>query len=455
MKKNKTVFIFWIILLFIFGLVFIFFVPPFQKPDEVAHYYRVASLAQGEFTCSTSGDSSGFSLKEKYFLLPQVYDTNRIAFNYEEKFDKDLLRNFDKSLNEQNENVEFTGFCSLPFIPYIPFTISFWLSELFNYIPISFYLSRIVAFTIFIVCVLLAFNNLKESKLKWVIVLYSLIPMVLHQASAVGYDYMQLALAPLIFSYVFRFLSEEKIKKKDMVLFFISSLLFVFVKAGYYFLPLIYFLIPYKKICKSKKKYLLITVGFLLSICAVALFMTLFFKSVNIFSQTDDVNAIEQLKNLFDIRFTLNLVKTTISTHMASYIKGFIGAFGWLDYTLSSYAYLLVFFIVFLLANYIQQEIIFNNYLKLFLSSSLILVGGIVFLFVSLYLTWNEVGATIISDVQGRYFLVYFPIMLIWLSSLIRGFNSNKIFRFSILSLALLLLLFDMVIVIFERYGGI
>lgn len=362
MKKNKTVFIFWIILLFIFGLVFIFFVPPFQKPDEVAHYYRVASLAQGEFTCSTSGDSSGFSLKEKYFLLPQVYDTNRIAFNYEEKFDKDLLRNFDKSLNEQNENVEFTGFCSLPFIPYIPFTISFWLSELFNYIPISFYLSRIVAFTIFIVCVLLAFNNLKESKLKWVIVLYSLIPMVLHQASAVGYDYMQLALAPLIFSYVFRFLSEEKIKKKDMVLFFISSLLFVFVKAGYYFLPLIYFLIPYKKICKSKKKYLLITVGFLLSICAVALFMTLFFKSVNIFSQTDDVNAIEQLKNLFDIRFTLNLVKTTISTHMASYIKGFIGAFGWLDYTLSSYAYLLVFFIVFLLANYIQQEIILNNY---------------------------------------------------------------------------------------------
>ncbi len=451
-EKNERFPIFWIILLFIFGLVFIFLVPPFQKPDEIAHYYRAASLAQGEFTCNTSGDSSGFSLKEKYLVLPQIYETNRIAFHYEEKFDKDLLKNVDKSLDEKNGNVEFSNFCSLPFLPYIPFTISFWLSDLFNYVPLSFYLSRIIAFALFVVCILLSFNNLRKSKLEWVVVIYSLIPMVLHQASAIGYDYMNLALAPLIFSYVFKFLSEEEIKKKDMILFFIFSLLFVSVKAGYYFLPLIYFLIPYKRISKSKKKYLLITGVFLLSIVAIALFTTFASGYVSVASSTGNINAIEQLKNLFDIRFTLNLVRTTLNTNMVFYIKSFIGIFGWLDYTLSFYSYLLVFFVIFLSAFYLQKEKIFDNYLKLFISSSLIIVGGIVFLFASMYLTWNQVGATIISGIQGRYFLAYFPVMLIWLGSLIRGFNTNKTFRFLLLSSVVLLLLFDIVLVIVERY---
>lgn len=440
--------------IFLLGIIFTFVVPPFQKPDETAHFLRAVALSDGQFTCNYENHKSYFNIPSKYFSYLSEIGQGRIAFHYEEKFFIEDLKGAESRIYEEDEMVEY-GFCSLPFVGYIPASIGILIGDLFNSISLEFYLARLFNFLVFFILLIWSYRRLKDSKLKWVILSYAMIPMVTHQASVVGYDAMQLALTPVIFSLIIDFLRKAEIKKKDLLIFVISMVLLLVIKQGYYFLCLLYFLIPWSKIAKGKKKCLLITLIYLL-LCILSAVFHLKLDTGSSFVNTGrNINAYAQLSLLKSPKFFFDLVRNTINANLVFYIRSFIGVFGWLDYGLFEIVYLLYIFYWSFLAYAIKDDV--ANIVKKKISLVTIILGitlflTIGFLFGSIYLTWNTVGTTVIGKVQGRYFLILFPYFIIFVSLLIKLFESNKKFRAVIIVLFVVFLLIEILYAIYNRY---
>ena len=440
--------------IFLLGIIFTFAIPPFQKPDETAHFLRSVALSDGQFTCNYENGKSYFNVPSKYFSYLSEIGEGRIAFHYEEKFFIEDLKKAESRTYNEEEMVEY-GFCFLPFVGYIPASTGILIGDLFNSMSLEIYLARLFNFLVFFILLIWSYKKLKDSKLRWVIISYAMIPMVTHQVSVVGYDAMQLAITPVIFSLIIDFLRRAEIKKKDLLVFVVSMILLLLIKPGYYFLCLLYFLIPWSKIAKEKKKYLLITLIYLL-LCVLSVVLYLKLDTSTSFVSTEvNINAHEQLSLLKSPKFFFDLVRNTINTNLVFYIKSFIGVFGWLDYGLFEIIYLLYIFYWAFVAYAIKDDV--ANIVKKRVPFVTIILGITSFLtigavFGGLYLTWNTVGATVIAGVQGRYFLILSPYFVVFISLLIKLFESNKKFRTVIIVLFVVFLLIEILYAIYNRY---
>ncbi len=442
----------WGFFILAFGVIFIFLVPPFQKADESTHFLRAAALHQGFFYCESKEGSNQFLVPEKYFLFIEHLDRDRIAAHYDEKFQPNKLKQVSESFRDRNNLSEWKGFCSLPFFAYILFCGSIILGEITGSLLVSFYLSRILAFIFFLGCVIYSYSVIKDSKLRLVVLSYSLLPMVVHQASSIGYDYLQLAIAPILFSLIVRMHTQDKVKMKSIVAFLIFMIIFLIAKPGYYFISFIFFLVPYKKISSSIPKYLVITF-FYLSLCfLLGILVTLFYRNVGLFSGGNGINPLSQLKTLINYKFTFHLIRNTFNDYWDSYIRGFWGRFGWLDYGFSAYIYPLLSVSSMMTIYYTQKDKFFNDYIRIAIVSLITIVTTIGFIFLTTYLSWNQVGSSHIDGIQGRYFLVLVPTMCLFLGSIVRGFMTNKKFRYIFLWIILSLILIELILVVSNRY---
>jgi len=327
------------------------------------------------------------------------------------------------------------------------------IGDLFKSISLSFYLARIMNFAIFFVALLWSYNKIKNSKFRWILIAYAMIPMVTHQASAIVYDALQLAVVPILFALNISFIEEKKIRKRDLWIYFISMFVLLTAKSGYYFLSLLYFLIPREKIAKDKKKYFLYTfIYFLLCIISLVVYIKVFSAST-LTDFKSNISPIEQFKYILENPLSFLLViKNTLGGNIYFYIGSFIGHFGWLDYSISPITYLLFILSWVLLIGQISKG---KDYKKL--SSRTLILGLSIFLtvgfiFGSIYLTWNPVGNTSIVGIQGRYFLILFPFLMLFAIYFMKLFESKKLLRTILLFLFIFYVLFELSYVIYKRY---
>jgi len=120
-KYPFETFLFTLILLF--GLIWTFLVPPFQKADESAHYFRAASVSRGELTCSMGDVEEALEIRERHFQFVEAVGTSRIAFKYEEKADIKSMLRAGGNVEDDNPNIVSWDGCNLSFIPYLIFAV--------------------------------------------------------------------------------------------------------------------------------------------------------------------------------------------------------------------------------------------------------------------------------------------------------------------------------------------
>lgn len=452
-RKSRIVEYLLFSIILILGIIFIFAIPPFQKTDEIAHFMRGVGLSNKGIVCKE--DAKGnyyFDVEKKYLEYVKEVGANRIAFNYNEKFFFNKLKN-EKERPESNEVIPYYGFCSLPFLAYIPTAIAVLIGNLTKAVSLSFYLSRIINFVIFFVGLLWSYNKIKTSKLRWILIAYGMVPMVVHQASTIGYDALQLIIAPILFALNISFIEGKKISRKDLWAYFILMSILLASKAGYYFLSLLYFLIPREKIAKDKKKYILYTFVYFL-LCIIPLMLQAKLSGASGFiNESRNVNATEQFRYLLEHPlFLIPLVRDTLGGNIYFYIGSFIGYFGWLDYAISPVIYLLFILSWTLLIGQIKKE---QNHDKL--ETRILILGISIFLTISsifgvMYLAWTPVAGRIIEGIQGRYFLVLFPFLMLFGVYFSKLFESKKLLRTILLSLFVLYVLFELSYVIYKRY---
>lgn len=453
LKDNRTIeyLLFGIILLL--GLIFTFIIPPFQKPDENVHFLRAVALSEGQFFCSSDENGNGrFLISQEYFDYIANVGTHRIAFNYNEKFFLNDIVKAEQKESDMEDIGNFGSFCSLPFVAYVLSAIAILIGSLFSSITVSFYLARFINFFVLFFSLVWSYKKIKESNLRWLLLAYALIPMVTHQAAAVGYDSLQLAAIPIIFAITVSSVSQNKLDWKDITLYIVSMAVLLVAKPGYYFMSLLYFLIPADKFTKNKKEYIIYTILFFV-ICIIASVLTVvFLKSSGVLGSNGNIDPISQLKGLLDPLFFIVLVKNTIEGGLQFYLQGFIGYFGWLDYSLPYPIYFIYILSWFVLLFKIKDNVFFN---KLYFRVSiigLVILLTVGFIFGSIYLTWNPVGVYGISGVQGRYFLVLFPFLILFGAGVIRAIERNKVIRMISILLLVLYLIIQLSYVIYKRY---
>jgi uncharacterized membrane protein len=402
----------FIIIGLIFGLIFVFITPPFQVPDEYAHFYRAYQVSDGGLISEKNDNRIGGMLPESLqTIMPPYIKLQRNSEN-KQQF-KNISAALDLPLNPKNQT--FYGFANTALyspIPYLTQSIGINIGKFLNLSPlILLYLGRISNLIIWIVIISFAIKITQICK--WLFVILALTPMSLFLASSLSPDCLTNALSFLTIS-IFLYYSlgkKEVIKQGDLYIIFISTLLCTLSKNAYLTILVLYLLIPIKKIGSSKKYFSLFLLLILLNVIALAGWFILVNNLYKPLIQ--GVLPNKQLEFIFyNLIKYLYIVIESYWIHGRGFINSCIGILGWLDTPMPIFYYDLAIAMLFFFAFFDS-----NNQVNLRISQRLVLlvcvIGTLFIIATMMYMSWTPVGQEVIEGIQGRYFIPISPLIFL------------------------------------------
>lgn len=404
MKKLLVSFGIFPCILFVALCVLAFLIPPFQKSDEPVHFFRAMTVASGQFQCKTTETG------RKEFILPKVvYDfptalaIGDVIMQKDNKFAIGLLK---KSYPYKAQSTDVTHefmYCALPAIAYIPQAFAARVLAPFNNLLFTFYGMRAMSLIIFFFAFLFSYQ-LIASKFRPFLMLFALLPMVLHQATAVSYDAIHISLAMIAISFFIRLLYQDKKTWKSWAVFVCILMLMNLTKGGYYLTMLLPFFVFPKKISVGKRLMISLSVLILGSVVVAVSFPEKLYGFVSNMS-------VQQWFVFSDPIHFVSVLFNTVLQDGTYYIKGTLGIFGWLDYELPFFYYLLIASAIGIVLYTIgMQERKPLPIMRLLLLTAVAL-SNVVLIFFHFYVAATPIGYFKVVGMQGRYFLPLLPLL--------------------------------------------
>jgi uncharacterized membrane protein len=436
---NKVI---WIFIIF-FGFFFSFFIPPFQKPDEFVHFDWTLKLANGKINCESTIVKVPKNIKnviDNQFL-------RQIPFTYVAKFPL----NFYRYLFEENYLVNYkTGnTCFHLTFGYLPQAAIY---KAVSWLPINgYHLFNLVRFLLFIFYVTVIYFFIKDSPLfARLISLFVLsLPMTLHQLSSFSYDGPQIMAAIVFFNLLIKNYIAKKINYLEWFYLLLFCLIFILVKPGFEaMIFLIPIFIPPNKLKNNRNRMILYFVSFFLLV-AVIIFTRIYYVA-NLKGQIanrEGADSLRQIKFLID-NFDLipSIIYKTLNDNFMFYVKSMVGIFGWLDYDLNFSVYIFYFvFMGFVIGYLYFKEKIYCDR-KTLSAATVILLFTIINIFLGTYLTWVDIGGDNVYGVQGRYFLIVLPWLILLFVLSLKNFKNLLIIIF------ILFISFRLINSVYRRY---
>ena len=438
----------------VFGLIYVFLIPPFQAPDEDNHFFRCYQLATPSINQDLPVDRLGAVLPTSLDEYADQFDYLR--FNYEARIDRNQLYSFNgKKLNKVNSRfVDFSNtamYFPTSYLTHIPVMT---VASKLNLKPsVLLYLMRIVSLLTWILLVGWAFK-FHESHLLFFI---SLLPSLLVLHSSVTADVMANSIAFFLMAFIFYLRKHDKKLNKKQILFFAILMMILSVnKIAYFPLIFLWFLLPFGK-CSSRKYYY--STFFTIAISCI-LFTGLWANFVNKHYITyenynPEYRESQQIKPNGDptkqmdfilnhpIDFTVNVFKSYVSVVSASFAH-LTGKFGWEKNYLPWWmiAILLINLLLIILSTKLDLQAKDRLWILLIILSTLYLLAII------MYGIYSAVGNNYIHNLGGKYLIPILPIAAYLFSTKLVDNKWSARFTLPILLLAHGL----MVVSILQRY---
>lgn len=440
------------ILAFIFGTGFLITTPPFQVPDEIAHFNRAYKLSEFKTFQKTENNVSGD-------YVPASIDSAFMMFRYlswrpDQKVDKNRLSDaFKIPLEKKKRKFEKIDAGAYFYLSYLPQYPAIYLGKIFNLNVVwILYIGRFFGLLFYIFCVWYAIKIIPTAK--YLLMTVALMPMCLAQAGSSNADCVLFSFSFLAPALLLK-LSFEKKKlslDKDAVLLFIILVTFGVLKPVYMPMALLIFLIPVMKF-KNKIQYFSITT----SVLVVAFILTIWWlKSNALYLTTDDLNTDTQgkIKHLISNPFYyFTVLVETFKILKTQYYYEAFGVLGYLDTKLPGWVYTsFLSAFIFLILFESNKEHTFFIYQRSILLFIFITVFSAIIL--SFYLINQKRYGPIVIGVQGRYFIpVFFPFLLVLQGLLPVKINltRQKIFAL-VLILVLIIALTGTQLTLIDRY---
>ena len=398
------------------GLILIFLVPPMQAPDEQTHFFQSYAVSNFDFVPDEFNENGKVHYGSK--LPVSVYDS---AINFREevagkpsvKFNTQLFEKYiDEPLRpELTKYVDGTTYA--PFV-YIPQALGISVGKLFETSPlIMIWVGRFLNLLVWILIIFLAVKIIPFGK--WIMVVLALNPVVVFLSASLSADVLTIGLAFLFFALVASTLQKGYKITKLMTVALIGVIsLLVLTKPVSIILVLLMFIIP-RKVFTRRWSYVLFCISALLVMaCLYLTWSSLSSDAAHAISQLQrpgfGVDSSAQLAHI--LGDPLNYIKSLLLNYVFvlpgypgdAVLRSAIGSFGWLDtfiplWTVVTYVLLLVFVVLYEAGRGLS--------LTLYQRMALILVGMLYFgaTCTALYLFYTPVGSTMVSGVQGRYFI--------------------------------------------------
>ncbi len=404
-------------------LIFTFLVPPFQKPDEQAHFEQSLIISKGFVSCNKKSNNT-IPIEKKYvdFIKTPYLDllTHGMGKLPVSTFLNDL---FSKKQNDKKINFNIDHLCSFPIVSYLPQAFVLTISSLVKLNPVvSLYLGRLFMAVLGYLWFLYLFKKIAKNYRMILLFTFGL-PMTLHQISSLSYDMIHIMLGLTFFVLIINYRLIKKIRAINYFkLFFILFLFLLSKKIGYEAFVLFLFLIPFEI---KPMIFSSLIFGSFLFISKLNGFFDLQTSLAN-----SVINPLRQITFLLsDSINIINLLVVTTIQRFGFYLQSLIGIFGWLEYGLDPLSYLLygLFFIyVILNTNLVGKHILSKKknillFIAVFISYLFILLLAFVFN--------TEKNTVVAHGVQGRYFIPFVPFIILLIVQIKYYLNMNNLHK--------------------------
>lgn len=279
-------------------------------------------------------------------------------------------------------------------------------------------LGRLFSLIAYVGLVYLAIRKLPFAKVSMFLV--AVLPITLQQAASFSYDAMINAISFLFVSYcLYIGYDETEIRVSDLIVILITGCMLATVKGGVYlplcFLPLLT-LVAQKKLTKRQRTCIIMLVGLcLLFFVNDRLIGTLNRLLTEQGTATGGANSAEIYTFGYLIRHPKQFIGMFVNTFYKqgdSYVRNMLGGnLAWRDVNIN---WSVVFgFLLFILISCIRtgNEPKVSGGQKFYMG--VLCLGTYGLLELSMVLVWTPVTYTYITGVQGRYFLPFFPLILV------------------------------------------
>jgi uncharacterized membrane protein len=455
-SSNRLVVRTFIALSIIFGSLLVVIVPPFQVPDEPAHFFRAYAISEFRiFEMERDGHYGDFLPLSLKVLVEDASDN--VPFHPENKVNiRKIISLFGMRLERsQRTFLSFPNASVNPPLAYLPQSLGILAGRVLNLPPLALmYLGRILNLIFWIACISAALQLTPSGK--WPLFLIALMPMTLYQAASLSADAPAQALCFLFIAAVLKksFPSGNPGRKSLAIIYLLAAFILM-CKPVYFPLLLVFLIIPRREF-SSNRNYLLNTTGYfafcglILSIWAALLIHTSF--------QGMAVSPMPGWRGLADwFRNAPAVFSATIRQDLIGRIEEFVGVLGWLDTHFSPLfigSYWLALIAASVFHEESKQSLGFRRRVLLLITAFAgVLTILVVFLFLAVHFGYRTTGELRpLRGIQGRYFI---PFSLVFFIGL-QGYGLSKIAAQKIekvlISFSLFALIFTVIIVAGRYY---
>lgn len=381
------------------SMLYMFFVPIGQIPDENRHYYRSSGISSGNIITPSYGNE----------ISNQIYSF--VEYDHTYKQIDEILKNKDK--------YNGTSYISEGADNYNPLMYIFSSSGLVigNFIGlndyINCYLGRIFNLIAFIIVTYFTIKVLPAYKL--LMFVYMLNPMIIHQSISFSADVVVNASTLLYISYILhlKYMDSDKLNNKNVIALFLLSIFVCASKFIYFPLILLLFLIR-KKFKNSDRNLKIISIFSLL--IAISLGAIWYMLNMNLSNSSTEAQAdalVSPMQHLLENPLNaIQVLYKTLDLYLSYYLEMFCARYlGWLNIHIPTY---ISYFYLFMLLFSTQLE---KNIIKLKERIFLIAIFIIIFIAILLgfYVSATQENINYIIGIQGRYFI---PVAILFLISI-------------------------------------
>lgn len=422
----KTVYLkVYIFMIFVYGLLFAYFTPPMQSPDENTHFYNSYALSEGMVFAEVGGSGAdqkiGRMFPQNVEMFVRYYSTRFSDDNDRLSVDQLETASYIATAEEEDVFVTYWNADTNP-ISYIGPIIGMVMVRYLHFAPFTLYnfliAGRVANLLLFALISAMAIKTTPIMRKTMILLL--LMPETLSLASSLNYDALLIPTVFLLFSLVMALnLQERKITKHEKLLLLFISIVLLCVKQAYFPLLLLAFSIPIERF-SSKKQYTMMV----LSCLVVPGIIYLVYKipsdgTVGAVKNVADAYIQQKQQAQYILSHLLQIpmiIGNSICKYGMFYAKSFFGNLGPLKISYSP-IYMTGYFVILVLTMLEDLKTLVAISIKTRLLALVGLISAIILIFIGTYVIWTShkvgIGVNYVDGVQGRYFIMLIPYFLV------------------------------------------
>jgi len=393
----------------VWGIIQLSVLPPYQVPDEAAHYNRAWGIAQGQVDC---GPTSLVNVPQNVLTFFNSMEVH-IGFPGSYTF-SDAAVFADQTFSSEHVNL-YTPACAYNPLSYVPAAAAIDVVRVLNLSPFhAFYAARLLTLLVAVALTTWAIRRMPFGK--WLLVVVALLPMTVQQFASASADAITLSGLFLFAALALDYAQRAKLSGRSQLALLVASVVLVQLKPIYLPLLALVLLVQPKQFA-SWKRYVL----FLLLVAAVngllAFGLYQLFAGAVPLAPTTTIDPGAQLEVLRSQPATVvRILHNDFLERATVYTFGMLGVPGWLHFAYPNGFYF------FILAGFLFVSSSLERTIPLRVWQRVLLLGaayaGVMAFGLFMFVYWTVPGAVTLDGIQGRYFLPMLPLVLLAVSGI-------------------------------------